>query len=790
MDFFTELLESFSRKHDRKLRLLEQDKDSAAEQLAKSAMATGQQQSASQAFDNPISRPNGKPIYVWTTGKGALVFSYQRSTVGTKNIEQNYEEFVNAFSEDAPDQEALDTEEAEKRKAEAEAAKPVVASNIDEALLKMGIDLKADPAMAEMFRGLYDQALLFAPGAGESGTAAGLASAKRAQAIAFVGSIIKDFPIVAPEGDLFRIVPSQSSRDRTLALAEVLANSDSDSFCGKLRRTDKDQLIVDTNFGGKSQGTVFSSGQKEIIEGMLGKAKCGDIPTVNIIEDTGGDISSENNTRGTALEKPATLLALGRRLRSLQGIEGEERDNVIKEMKRLEGEIRANILSLNEAKEVWLQTAKNTAIPQESQAEFDYLESVLGNQGKLLQAMFIIAKASSNERNADFVVHAGAVVGQGRKQDSVEMWTDKKKAREAMKSSLGKAAGNKVSLRKVRAEDVYRAAGKSDEFDFLVKNKMIEENQEVYVSEVSYKNVFRSGKSATGSTSLGTGTDTGMDLFMTGRGPNSELFDTFTEAAGMSDQDRTEFDAIAEEQAALREDIDSLSNNITTIVDGKEVTTETLNKTIDSALESMQRNFTFSEQENSKFRSKIMDLAEEYKNATPDKKPNLEKQMRAALKGPILMSHLNKKQDTKGGQFYALAMMYRAGGSKNAGTLLQVNNLNTGITHISTQNHQFEEIAKSIREGNEDFNLNITNSAFSFRKADDRNASVRLEWSGDNNNWLCTESETMTSKHSQTQRRFLTENERQDASLVWDALSKLHEALGIIKEKVRILDAN
>jgi len=782
MDFFTELLESFSRKHDRKLKLLEQDeqKVAQAEEAIKSAVAATPPQKGA-----PVTVGNAKVSH---TGTVAGAYNFATYDFNTGKLSPKGKSDFNRVVSAVIGEEDKGEEERKQKKAEAEAAKPVVASNIDEALLEMGIDLKADPAMAELFRGLYEKALLYAPGAQTKGTAAGLASAMRAQAIAFVGSIIKDFPIVAPEGDLFRIVPSQSSRERTLALAEALASSDSDSLCGKLRRTDKDQLIVDTNFGGRSQGTVFSSGQKEIIERMLGKAKCENIPTVNIIQDTGGDISSENNTRGTALEKPATLLALGRRLRSLQGIESEERDNVIAEMKRLEGEIRANILSLNEAKEVWLQTAKDTAIPQESQAEFDYLESVLGNQGKLLQAMFIIAKASSNERNADFVVHAGAVVGQGRKQDSVEMWTDRKKARKAMQASLGRAAGSKVSLRQVRAEDVYKAAGKSDEFDFLVKNKMIDQNQKVYISEVSYKNVFRSGKSATGSTSLGGATDTDMDLFMAGLGPNSELFNTFSEAAGMSDQDQAEFDEIAQEQAALREDIDSLSNNIITTVNGKEINTEALNTTIDAALESMQKNFSFSEQENSRFRSKMLELAEEYKNAPPDKKPNLEKQMRAALKGPMLMSHLKKKQGTKGGQFYALAMMYRAGGSKNADTLLQVNNLNTGITHISTQNHQFEQIGKSIREGSNDFTLNITNSAFSFRMKKDKNASMRLEWSGDNNNWICTESETMTSKYSQTQRKFLSRGERQDSNQLLAALTQLHEALGIIKEKVKVID--
>ena len=79
-------------------------------------MDIGSKQKASQAFKNPISRPNGKPIYVWMTTKNALVFSYQNSTIGTKNVEQNYEEFVNAFAKDATDQGDSKSKETKKRK--------------------------------------------------------------------------------------------------------------------------------------------------------------------------------------------------------------------------------------------------------------------------------------------------------------------------------------------------------------------------------------------------------------------------------------------------------------------------------------------------------------------------------------------------------------------------------------------------------------------------------------------------------------------------------------------------
>ena len=816
MDFFTELLESFSRKHDRKLKLLEVVLDhkrgefdkkrdysdaaiegrAAAEQLANSAMATGQQQQYATAKDNPIQRPNGKPIFVWTTGAKAkknpntLKFSYVADPTKGLNVYDNYEKFVNSFREDAPDQAAADAEESERRREEAEAALPVITPAIDKALLNIGIDVKADPDMASLFNSLYERGQVYGKGATGSGKFTADADARRSQGINFVKSIVKDFPVVQAEGDLFRVVGAKSSKERTIALAEALNSIGSDTFCGRFRKTDNDQIIIDTNFGGKSQGNVFGGSQKAIIDNMIRKSNCPEIPTVSIIRDSGGKISSENNTRGTALEKPAELLALSRRLRKLQGVGGVDRQKVEQMIIEMERDIRSDILSLNRAKETWLDLAENTAIPEETQAEFDYLQSVLQDQGRLTVAMATVARASSDERNPDFVFQAGGVVGGGRKQDSVEMWTDLKAAKDAFKKSTG-ITPKRGDFRAVRAEDVYKRFGEEEKFKELLDAGLIDKDTKVYVTEVSYKNLFRSADGTSGGTALGGGRDSDIDAYMSGGGDSGELFSTFMDAAQMTDDEKSEFDDIHRQQMNIREQLDSLSNDIVTKVDGEEVTVDALSDLVDATLTNITTNSTYDEANNNQFRTRLLRLADDYRNASPDAKPNLERQMKKELLGPMLMSNLRRNKDSKSAQFYALALMYKGGGSKNKNTLLQVNNLNTGTSYVSTQNHQFEQIAKSIREGGDDgFNFNVRGKAFSFNKKGDKNASVRLEWNSDDRKWDCSESETMTTQYAQTSRAMFNPEGRQDASIVWDALSKLQEALGIIKEKVRVINTD
>ncbi len=71
MDFFTELLESFSRKHDRKLRLLEQDEQrvAQAEEAIKSAVAANLPQKGA-----PVTVGNAKVSHTGTVA-GAYNFA-------------------------------------------------------------------------------------------------------------------------------------------------------------------------------------------------------------------------------------------------------------------------------------------------------------------------------------------------------------------------------------------------------------------------------------------------------------------------------------------------------------------------------------------------------------------------------------------------------------------------------------------------------------------------------------------------------------------------------------------
>ena len=159
--------------------------------------------------------------------------------------------------------------------------------------------------------------------------------------------------------------------------------------------------------------------------------------------------------------------------------------------------------------------------------------------------------------------------------------------------------------------------------------------------------------------------------------------------------------------------------------------------------------------------------------------------MKATLLMPSLMGNLKQKGPyNKAVQIYALGLNYAAGASYSNNTVLQTNMLNEGISYTTTQNKAYQEIANSIKRDDGSWELKITQSGLSFTRAENKKSSISLGMV--RGNLQSRKSDTLTREGKKI--RFL--GSRQDASVVWDALGRLQEALGIIKEKVRVLDTH
>ena len=749
-----DLLRSFSKVHNKKLSLLEQENDPRIQQ-AESILA------GVQFSQDPVSpyltvgqTPDGKTLkYNPNSGKLTGANTFQRATYLNgrlsppqgKNPEDAFNKMLGYLVDEAspePDQ-------------------PVIDPVLDERLAELGVDIK-DAELVQPLVTLLDKAK--ASNFGRDGGK---------NAINLVRSLVVDYPVVVKEGEFYRVEPRESSVERTFNLAEALNAIGSEGYCDKFQRTDKGDMVVYTDFGEGQEGTVFSKGKAKAIANMI--SDCDDIEEINVIQEAAESLGGESNIRGNTLEYPPDLFALSRTyFKNRDSLTEEQRKKSEELIKDVANRIELGIRSLIENRETWLRTARDAAIPLESQAEFDKLMSLLEDNGRNIQASFHVASVSNKERLPDLSVRSGEVTKKGRKQDSVEIWYEEVAAAKAL---------DQKKLESVDAKDLFDSLNKTDYYNELVDAGFLTPGQQVYVGEISYKNYI-----ANAATVMGSFSDNNTGVFMSGKAKDNPVWKTFKKEISPKTmaQYRGEFDAIHKEQMQIRKEIDSLSNNIETMVGGKKVTVKALNEVIKTTLENIQKNSDFSDIQRNKLFKTLSTKASAYKNAKTNKeRKKIESLMKSAILMPALMGNLKQRGPyNKAVQIYALGLNYAAGASYSNNTVLQTNMLNEGISYTTTQNKAYQEIARSIRLDDGFWNLNITQSGLSFSRVENKKSSISLGMV--RGNLQSRKSDTLTREGKKI--RFL--GSRQDASVVWDALGRLQEALGIIKEKVRVLDTH
>ena len=781
-----DLLKRFSKVHNKKLRLLEQQDDPRIQQ-AEGLLANIQfSQDPTSPYLNVGQTLDGKTVkYNPKSGKLTGANSFQRATYLNgrlsppegKNPEDAFNKMIGYLVDEASP----------------EADQPVIDPVLDEKLTELGVDIK-DPELVQPLITLLDKAK--ASNVGRDG-------GKNARNL--VRSLVADYPVVVKEGEFYRVEPRESSVERAFNLAEALNGIGSEGYCERFQRTDKGDMVVYTDSGEGQEGTVFSKGKARAIANMI--SDCDDIKEINIIQEAAESLGGESNIRGNTLEYPPDLFALSRTyFKNRESLTEEQRKRSEKLIKDVALKIETGIRSLIENRETWLRTARDAAIPLESQAEFDKLMSLLEDNGRNIQASFHVASLSNKERLPDLSVRSGEVTKKGRKQDSVEIWYEEGAAKKAL---------DQEKLEAVDAKDLFDSLNKTDYYNELVDAGYLKPGQQVYVGEISYKNYI-----ANANTIMGSFSDNNTGDFMSGNAKDNPVWKTFTKEISSKTmaQYRGEFDAIHKEQMQIRKEINSLSNNIETEVNGKKVTVKALNEIIKTTLNNIQKNSTFTDTQRNQLFNKLSKQATAYKNAKTNKeRKKIESQMKSALLMPALMSNLKERgPHNKAVQIYALGLNYAAGASYSNNTVLQTNMLNEGISYTTTQNKAYQEIAKSIRLNNDSWDLNITQSGLSFTRAGNKKSSISLAMT--RGNLQSKKSDTLTREGKKI--RFLgaggerrtvskkpnplgaadTSNPDRLApydklitpreSLMWDALNKLHEALGVIKEKVRIINVD
>jgi hypothetical protein len=785
MDFFTELLESFSRKHDRKLRLLEQDDE--AEALAKAAFekakASGDNRTKALA-QGPIPTPSGKPVYLWTTGKGGISFSVTQDATFPKDALKFWNELVGAFSREG----AAGPEEKEK----AEPQEPVMEPYQEEMTAK-GID---NPELGSALKKMYDTLARRVGGARAGKT--------------LLNTLLNDTPrLIVNEQGLYEVASSpidqRVTEDVTNILNTLFSSEKGDldeDFCSKIGRTNEGQVVI-YPYGDDKGIVIGSKSSSRLIEKEYQvKTGCA-INTVDLGANTDG---SQSSIRGNLFEPVTKMISITRALAEFEESPPEDYERkkaILEKMLKEEYAILVQrMVKLDESVETWLIDSEKATYSVDDAADAQLMVDIVKGDPRLVRAIWYANSVSNELRKPLLSIRVGGDVGAGKKADNVEIFGSREAALAARDATFSK--GNRPELVKRKASDIFK--NNPEELrNYIATGKIESADQELYLTDISLKSII-----ADGPTKYGQTTPRSFIDFLRGRKPQDKFFrlfkgkmkDVFSNA-----ESSAEFERIGKEQEEIIGSVEKLKFNASVVgADGKSLSVDALGTALDSMMEKVTLNSTFKELANNKDYKSIKALQTKYNSTkNPKAKAALESEIKKKLTTFMLKKHTqanvkgvvddpNASDDKKRGALaFAAAMAFKTGAADNDGVVMQKNHLKRGKSYYSTQNKNFNAIIDSIKKfpDNKDGDFELAAGVgVKFVKKGKGNSGKSVNTSFDpDGNLVNTQSWSLTEDSSDI-HDFAPEIQSENSSTLMQALSKLHEALGVIKEKVRIIDTH
>lgn len=790
MDFFTELLESFSRKHNRKLRLLEQEESEEDFQArvakASSKISTflsimkpspdgsGKLEGFDYTFDpttNQISKGFNRAIW-----DGKML-----SPTPNDETQKSFKQFIGE----------LVPRGAVKAKGKEEKPQEPAMEPYQEEMVKRGID---NPELADGLKKMYDTL---------SDRVGGARAAKT-----LLGTLLNDTPrLIVNEQGLYEVVSSPIDQQVTEDVTDILNTLFSsekgeldEEFCSKIGRTNEGQAVI-YPYGDDKGIVIGSKSSSRLIEKEYQtKTGCA-INTVDLGANTDG---SQSSIRGNLFEPVTKMISITRALAEYEKSPPEDYERkkaILEKMLKEEYAILVQrMVKLDESVETWLTDSERATYSVDDAADAQLMVDIVKGDPRLVRAIWYANSVSNELRKPLLSIRVGGDVGAGKKADNVEIFDSKEAAMAARDATFSR--GNRPELVKRKASDIFR--NNPEELrNYIAAGKIESADQELYLTDISLKSII-----ADGPTKYGQTTPRSFMDFLRGRKPQDKFFRLFK--GKMKDifsnpESNAEFERIGNEQQEIIDSVEKLKFNASVVgSDGKSLSVDALGTALDSMMEKVTLNSTFKELANNKDYKSIKALQTKYNSTkNPEAKAALESEIKKKLTTFMLKKHTqenvkgivddpNASVDKKRGALaFAAAMAFKTGAADSDSVVMQKNHLKRGKSYYSTQNKNFNAIIDSIKKFPDikDGDFEITAGAgVKFVKKGKGNSGKSVNTSFDpDGNLISTQSWSLTEDSSDI-HDFAPEVESENSSTLMQALSKLHEALGIIKEKVKVLD--
>ena len=861
MDFFTELLESFSRRHGRSLKLLEQESDPRidnASQAVANALKMGQRKGNSTV--STIQTFNSGVKNLSLTDNGSLKIGFPTASWDAQNqkiipgsdpkqFKQMISMLVGAeLTSDEQKRKETITQKTERSPEEAEA---ILRDKRRESILKSSMaqvnfddvaeiidnvatfegkinDLLCDDGQIDLdyLRAVKDDIKTYDRNKdfwGECGnhtqflTGNQLGNVER--------QLVNDAPTLRYEGESGDWVVGSSEQDPTASvevsrLLNVLADAaagdetSKEEACGRFKVTEGGGLkavTVYTELGKDKRGMsgrVFNNeSSARSLKGLMSMAGCSMEPQSARKATVLGSVGAESAIRGEMGEVAkiavVDVLNLGRGRGQGEGdskeIE-ERRSLAIDSIKSVYSQMR----SLSEERETWLEKAQGAVVSEEEQAQFEMLSEITQVPEKFIRAMFSTAITTAKVRKPLLAVQVAEQTGSGEKQDVLECWASRDKALKALRKSEEfevegetRSRLSEDSVVEATVEDIFK--NKPDLLKRYIKAGIVKPGQSLFVSEISLKTLLSLSSAKKGETTRKSVSDSLSDP--TASDPRaSNFFNQFDPVGEIKPSDVRGIQQVSDKISSAVEKLPAIAKVSNK---GVKVTENAVSTFAKALMKNLQTNKNFKELNDDDYLTLQEDIQKFAEGKDADK--NFVSKVKEKLFKMTLFNNLTLKaqgKDRRTGKpnkssrtaaMYALAVLNQAGGSARNGTVFQVDALDELASYISTQNGEILSVLDSIQKNDGKWEFDPSQGSLTFKRTDDPNRKISVTLKG--GKWIAYRSATSlrsasTRKSSRDVANTLSGVEEQDRNVIMNALGRLQEALGIIQEKVRVIDAH
>jgi hypothetical protein len=431
----------------------------------------------------------------------------------------------------------------------------------------------------------------------------------------------------------------------------------------------------------------------------------------------------DNHIRGVALEEILPILCMQRKLEEFASM-GLPNDALKAAIQGSVGLIKDRLLKLMQNYESWVMAHDQSALDSDDVKVVNAVGSLLGNNGsKLISAIVAASKDAVSVRQPDFILTKGREVGEGRRQDTFEIFGDFNKAKMAL-IKMGYSDQEIMlngMIKNVRVEEAF--AGKEDQLAIALGSGLFKAGQPVFYTPISLKNYLSLDK-----TQLGTALGVSTSDFIKGKSkdPLNLFRKKFEEIGGPS------FQTIQKKIVKYNTEVEDIWDKVGKVPikvmarsdRGNLVQSTPFKEFISNTLDIIKANSTYEEmndvssEDNPKAKLTVM-IRKYIEAGDEDTNELLASKIKAYTaqytKNAKLIADINAgKPEAK---HYLAMKMFNAAGSVDDGLVCDYRGLATGEKYNFKQNDVVKEVISSFLNDDKMWVLKAKNNTFIFYSA-------------------------------------------------------------------------